>query len=508
MSNRRKNKRKISFGPVITILVITFVIMLLSLVLSMIQFQGDITYIEGGKLTSSLTIVNNIFTFDGLRFLFGSVLTNFQTFEPLAMLIVSLIGISIGEASGLFDVMFSWVKKLNNKGLIFLTLLAGIISSIVGEYNYVILLPLIGVIYKLNDKNAYLGIITVFIGMTIGYGTGLIFNDSDFTLGLLTQASASLEVDKNYTYSLLSNTYIMIGSTLILAIIGTIFIERMVLPKLPKKGTEELNERVKSKKAFYLSNIAFVVLLALIVYMIIPGLPKSGLLLNQDSTEYIDMLFGDASPFRNGFIYIISVILMVCGYIYGKVSGNIKNTAEFSLGLSKSFKNVSFVFVLMFFTSQMISILNWTNIGTVIVTNLIDILAKLPFSGIPLIITFFIFVIVMSIFMPGTYDKWALASPIVVPLFMRANITPDFTLFIYKAADGIGKCFSPMFVYFVIMLAFLEKYKPDESESVTVFGTMKKLMPFYLVMVGLWILIILCWYLVGLPNGIGTYPTL
>ena len=508
MSNRRKNKRKLSFGPVITILVITFIIMLLSFILSLIQFQGNITYIEGEKLTSSLTIVNNIFTFEGLRFLFGNVLVNFQMFEPLAMLIVSLIGISIGEASGLFDIMFAWVKKLNNKGLIFLTLLAGVISSFIGDYNYVILLPLIGVIYKLNDKNAFLGIITVFIGMTIGYGTGFIFNNFDYTLGQMTQASASLDVDKNYTYGLLSNIYIMIGSTLILSIIGTIFIERMLLPKMPKKGTEELNERVKSKKALYISNIAFIVLLALIIYMIIPGFPNSGLLLDSSSNEYIEMLFGGASPFRNGFIYIVSVILMVCGYIYGKISGNIKNTAEFSLGLSKSFKNASFVFVLMFFTSQMISILDWTNIGTVIVTNLIDILAQLPFSGIPLIITFFIFVILMSFFMPGTIDKWALASPIVVPLFMRANITPDFTLFIYRVADGVGKCFSPMFVYFVIMLAFLEKYKSDENEQITVFGTMRKLMPFYLVMAGLWILIILCWYLIGLPNGVGTYPTL
>lgn len=508
MANKRKNKKKLSFGPVITILIITFIIMLLSLVLSIIQFQGEITYIEDGKLTSSLAIINNIFTWDGLRFLFGSVLNNFQTFEPLAMLIVSLIGISIGEASGLFDIMFSWVKKLNNKGLIFLTLLVGIISSIIGDYNYVILLPLIGVIYKLNDKNAYLGIITVFVGMTIGYGTGIIFNDLDYSLGLLTQASASLEVDKSYTYGLLSNIYVMIGSTAILTILGTIFIEKLVLPKMPKKGPEELNERVKSRKALYISNIAFIVLLALIVYMIIPGFPNSGLLLDTDSKEYIDMLFGEAAPFRYGFIYIVSVILMVCGYIYGKISGNIKNTAEYSLGLSKSFKNASFVFVLMFFTSQMISILDWTNIGTVVVTNLVSILAKLPFSGLPLIITFFIFVVIMSIFMPGTYNKWVLASPLVVPLFMRANITPDFTLFIFKAADGIGKCFSPMFVYFVIMLAFLEKYKANEEDKITVFGTMKTLMPFYLVMAGLWILIILCWYLVGLPSGVGTYPTL
>lgn len=508
MLYNKKNKKKISFGPVITILILTFVVMILSLVLSKLQFQGEITVIENGVLASSLTIVNNIFTLEGMRFLFGNIVTNFQNFEPLVILIIALIGISIGESSGLFDIMFKKVKKLSTTGLIFITLLVGVISSIIGDYNYVMLIPLVGVIYKLNDKNPFLGIITVFIGMTIGYGTGLIFNDYDFVLGKLAQTSASLEVDKSYTYNLLSNIYISIASTIIISIIGTILINKFIVPRLPKKNLGEPEERNMSKKALYLSNITFVVLLALVVYMIVPGFPNSGLLLDKNSTEYIDQLLGASSPFRNGLVYIISVMLMICGFVYGKVSGNIKNTAEYSLGLSKSFHNVGFVFVLMFFTSQMISILDWTNIGPVIVTNLINILTNLPFSGIPLIVTFFVFIIIMSILMPSTIDKWTLASPLVVPLFMRANMTPDFTLFIYRVADGVGKCFSPMFVYFIIMLAFLEKYNTDENHKVTVFGTMKTMMPVYLIMAGLWLAIIICWYIIGLPTGLGSYPTL
>ena len=344
--------------------------------------------------------------------------------------------------------------------------------------------------------------------MTIGYGTGLIYNNLDYVLGGLTQMSASLEVDKNYKYGMFSNIYIMIASTIILVVMGTILIEKFIVPKLPKKKAFDKEERVISKKALYFSNMTFVVLLALLIYMIVPGFPNSGLLLDDSGTEYINMLFGDNSPFRNGFVYIFSCMLMICGYIYGKVSGNIKNTSEYSLGLSRSFANVGFVLVLMFFTSQMISILDWTNIGPVVVTNLVNFMAGLPFSGIPLIVVFFIVVILMTIVMPSTLDKWALASPLVIPLFMRANITPDFTLFIFKIADGVGKCFSPLFIYFIIMLAFLEKYNGDENCKVTVFGTIKTIMPVYLLMGAIWLLIILCWYLVGLPSGIGTYPTL
>ena len=106
---QRKKKKKILFGPVITILIMTFVIMLASLIMSKLQIQGQITTIENGVLASSLTTVNNIFTLDGLKFLFGNVLNNFQTFEPLVILIVALIGVSIGESSGLFDMIFPTV---------------------------------------------------------------------------------------------------------------------------------------------------------------------------------------------------------------------------------------------------------------------------------------------------------------------------------------------------------------------------------------------------------------
>lgn len=506
--NRKKNKRKILFGPVITILILTFLIMFASLILSRMQFEGEITSVNNGALTSSLTLINNIFTLEGLKFLFSNIVTNFQNFEPLVILIISLIGISIGEASGLFDIVFASLKKINTRGMIILTLLLGIISSIIGDYNYMVLIPLIGVIYKITDKDAFLGIITLFIGMTIGYGTGIIFNNLDYVLGGLTEIAATLEVDKTYKYSLLSNIYIMGVSTILLVVIGTIVIEKFIVQKLPKKKTFEKEERIVSKKALYISNMVFIGLLAVIVYMVVPGFPNSGLLLDNSSNEYINMLLGDNSPFRNGLVYIFTIILMICGFIYGKISGNIKNTSEFSLGLSKSFTNVGFVFVLMFFTSQMISILQWTNIGPVVVSNLTNFLAGLPLSGIPLIFIFFIVVILMTIIMPSTMDKWAMMSPIVVPLFMRANITPDFTLFIYKAADGVGKCFSPLFIYFIVMLAFLEKYNGDEENKITVFGTIKNLMPVYVLLGLLWLLIIICFYIVGLPSGLGTYPTL
>ena len=71
--------------------------------------------------------------------------------------------------------------------------------------------------------------------------------------------------------------------------------------------------------------LAFILLILVVVYSIIPGLPFSGMLLNNNTTEYILKLFGNDSPFGNGFILIIVFTCLVCSYIYGKISGNSKN---------------------------------------------------------------------------------------------------------------------------------------------------------------------------------------
>ncbi|MDD2435360.1 MAG: AbgT family transporter, partial [Bacilli bacterium] len=379
-------------------------------------------------------------------------------------------------------------------------------STFVGEYSYVLLLPLIGIIYKYADKKPMLGMITIFLGITLGYGAGLLPSYNDYFLGSLTEKAAIVNVDKDYQFNLLSNIYIMIASTFILAILGTLIIKKYLAPKISKTEIEEDN-LIISKKALYYSNLALGLLLVGIVYMILPGSYNSGLLLGEGD-NYIVRLWSDGSPFKDGFMYIIVLIMMICGFVYGYVSRNIKNSTEYSVGLSKHFEGIGYLFVLLFFTSQLVGLLEYTNLGEVIAVKLVDFMGILPFSGIPLIATMFIIIILMSILVPSTIMKWTLASPILVPLFMRSNITPDFTQFIFKAADGIGRSITPLFIYFIVMLAFLQKYNTDEEQKITIFGTLKMMMPSILLIAGIWLLIIVGWYIIGLPIGINSYPTL
>lgn len=507
MNINRKKKKK-SFNPIFTILILTVLIMVFSLIFSLLGIEGHKSTIVNGSLESSLTTVKNIFSLNGIRFLMGSIVGSFIKFEPLAYLVLSLIGISIGSASGLFQKLFSPLKKLRLSILTFGVLFLAIVSNMIGDYSYMLLIPLVGVMYQYAGKNPMLGIMTAFLGVSIGYGTNLIFTYDDYTLGMLTQLSAVASVDQDYVFHLLSTSIIAPISTFILTTIGTIIITKFLAPKLPKKCQVEEEVYKDSKSAGRISGILFLILIAVISYMIIPGLPGSGALLDYSETEYIAQLFSTNAPFHTGIVLLLTVILVLCSFVYGLLSGNLKSTEDCGLGLSKEFKNIGYLFVLLFFTSNMLAILNWTNLGSVITTRLVDFISMIQISGMPLILAVFFIIILASILIPGNIEKWTLLSPIVIPLFMRANITPDFTQFIFKAADGIGKSISLFFVYFIIMVGFLQKYNADRKEEITLFGTLKTLAPSILLFTIVWILIIIGWYLVGLPIGMNVMPTL
>ena len=498
----KKKKKKIFQGALSTILIMCVIVMFLSLIFSLIGFEGYETYISNNKLESSLVTVNNIFSVNGFKYLFTNSITNFKLFEPLVLLIISLIGISIADTSGVLDPVFLPLRKIKSSFLTFLVILLGVSITFFGNYSYVMLFPLVALLYKKIGKSPILGILTVFLGITLGYGTGIMFNYDSYVLGSLTEAAAVVEVDKDYTFSLVSTEYIMVISTFIISVVLSHLIEKRVSVYFKK------HEVVISDNKFSYPVLAlFGVLILILVYMIVPGLPCSGLLLDSGSVRYIDKLFGSNSPFSNSFICIFSLILAICGLVYGYLNG-IKSSDVYTKGISKTFDGLGYLFILMFFAAQLQGLIEWTNVGTVLGSRMIDFMSNLQLSGSFLIIIFFVIIIIMSILIPSTSAKWVLASPVVVPLFMRSNITPDFTQYIFQIADSVGKGLTPVFAYFIVMIGFMQKYVSDEEKSINVVDTLKMTLPITLIIGLVWIAILVLWFISGLPIGINGFSTL
>lgn len=505
---KKKKNKTLNMGPVFIIMIMMMVVSGLSLVCNLFQVRADQTEIVVNSLETSVISVKNFLSPSGIKYFFSSAIDNLSVFEPLFLLIVSLIGIGIGEKSGLFKAMFDPFKKVKTGVVTVVVLMFSMLCVFLGDNTFAFLLPFIGVVYKYLGKNPMLGIITCFIGLSAGYGSGIFVNNDILQLGQLTQSSARVEVDSDYIFSMTSYLNIMVTAFVIMVISCYAFIHKLILPKLPhvKKDIEE--DLIVDRTALMYSNFTFMIIVIILIYTLIPGLFGSGILLDKSADSYVAALLGVNSPFKKSYIYIVTIILMICGYIYGKTSGNIKNSNEYSTGLSKSFDNLGYVFVLIFFTSQLISILNWANLGNVLASGMINFLSGMQFSGVALIVIMFIIIFLVGLIIPSTIDKWILASPVIVPLFMRSNISPEFTQYIFMVASGLSKAITPVFPYFIILVAFLEKYDTNEKTKTTIFGTIKMILPVMLILTGIWILILVGWFTIGLPLGIDGSITL
>ncbi|MBE6149644.1 MAG: hypothetical protein E7170_02845 [Firmicutes bacterium] len=499
MKDKLKSNRLLS--SIITMFFIIISVSILSLILNKLNIEGEVTSIVNGKLETSIVVVKNIFSKEGIIYTLSNITTNFNLIEQLVFIIISLFAVSILDSSGILNHIFSPLRKLKSKIITFLFILISVLSTVILDYSYIILIPLVSVIYKYLNRNPILGIVTVFVGITLGYGAGLIYNYGDYSLGMLTEAAAIIDVDPSYKYNLYSNIYIMIASTILISFIITFLIEKYIVKKIPVYEPIEENYN-KSKKALMFSIISVIVIL----FIIMLGLLPNGILLDNTQKAYVAKIFSNNAPFSLAFIYIYLFICAVVGLVYGFISKNFTNNHEYSNGFAKEFNNVGYIFILLFLFSILISIINWTNISIVLVSKLMYLLELFNFTGIALIIFAFILIILMSIIMPNSIEKWTLISPTLVPIFMRANITPDFTQFIFKVADSIGKSVTPLFVFSIITLGFIQKHNKDNN--VSLFNTFKYTMPIIITMLVFWLLLIIIWYMSGLPIGIGIYATM
>ena len=486
---KRKLKRK-TINPVTSYVLLTFLVIILSGFLSLIHFQTTYNVVDSAKLEyiQLTATVDNLFSFHGLKYIVGNASKTFISFAPLSMFLIASIGLAIAEASGFIDISFKRIfSKLNNNILTFLVILVATISSLINEVGYVIIIPLAAYIFKSKKRNPMIGVCAAFAGCAFVYGTSIFVGSLETQLIPYTTMAARI-IDADYHISLLSNVYIMVASTLILSIVGTVIIEKIIAPKLGKYrvkkeinplndfeiiGEDEFEQNVLStdyneKKGFKIASIVSIVFIVFFIYSVIPGLPGSGLLLDYNEDTYLKQIFGDNSYFQDGFTFLVSLLLILTSLAYGIGSKSIKNDKDLIEKSSKSFQNLGSLFILIFTVSQFIAIFRKSNIGLVITVWLANLLEHLTWSGIPLIIITLLLIAVSNFVLTSSASKWMIFSPVVVPMFMQSNISPQFAQIVMRAGDSMTKGFTPLLASFVIYIGYLNIYNLKKEKPYTI----------------------------------------
>lgn len=313
-----------------------------------------------------------------------------------------------------------------------------------------------------------------------------------------------------------------------LSIIGTVIVENIVVKRLGRykdnqdeTKTEELEildeeeieqERIskdkKEKIGLRYALITGIIVVIAFIYMIIPNLPSSGMLLDMSEDTYLGQLFGTNSYFQDGFTYMVSLLFILTSIAYGLGAKTIKNDKDLIYGCEKMFSSSAEMVMLLFVASQFISVFKETNIGTIITTWGANILGSVSFTGFPLIIFSLILIAIANLFVTTPSSKWQIFAPVMVPAMMQANISPQFAQFILRAGSSMTAGITPLLASFAIYIGYLNIYNKDKSKPITIHQAIAYIMPYFTIISISWILLTVGWYLIGLPIGPSVYPTL
>lgn len=522
--------KKFYFHPITMFIAMTFGVIIFSGILSLFQVQATYNIINKNtnELEPVLVTVENLMSFDGLKFIISDSAKNFLSFAPLGTLLISLIGLTVAEGTGFIEMLTRrHVSKIPRFTFTFIVIFISIISSLINEVGYAILIPLIALIYFINERNPILGIITAFCGVSFGYGVSIFVGSMEVALINYTKI-ASVIIDKNMHISLSSNLIFIIVASIILSLIGTIVIEKIIAPKIGKyKKDDEISKTEQyislnveeaaqkqyeqekyEKRGLRYALIVLIIVILFFIYALIPNLPYSGMLLDMKEKTYLNQLFGDNSYFQDGFTYIISLFFVLAGIAYGIGSKSIKNDREIIENASKKFNNIGSIIILMFVAAQFIAVFRKTNIGLIITAWLASLIEKLSFSGIPLIIISLLFIAISNLFLTSPASKWMIFSPVIVPMFMQSNISPQFAQIVMRAGDSMTKGFTPLLASYVIYLGYLNIYNLKKNKPYSIRESLKMISPYFIIISLSWILIIILWYIIGFPIGPKVFPTI
>lgn len=507
---KNQSKEKIGLHPVMVLLLLCFITIIISGVLSFFNVQA--TYNRVSTITGDYVVtteaVTSLFNLSGLKYIFTTTVANFANFVVLSHLIIILLGIGIMVKSGFLKTVITMLtKKAKKTSVTYVWILICIIASIIGDLAYIIFIPLGALLFLYGKRNPFLGIVTTFASLTCGSALSIFLTSIDSSLLDYTLINAYI-FDSNYVISSFGYILIMIVSIVLLSLLLASITENYMAKKMPKYDfpEEDIEDDLvitkKKMRGLIYSLSAGTIYLLIFIYNIIPGLPFSGKLLDYSQDLYIDKLFSYDSFFSNGFVFIVAVLFVLLGLFYGIGAKTIKNNKEFIDSLGYSLNGIGKVLVMIFAAATFINIFKESNIGNVLAASLANLVNNSNFSGFPISILLFLVTIITTLLLPSPISGWSVLSS-TVPTLMQAGVSPEFAQLIFRFGNAVAIGLTPIFAYFIVYMAFLGNYNQSDK-PITLKRAISYQLPYALMTAALFLAILMVWYVVGMPLGVGT----
>ncbi len=475
--------------PATMFLILTMAVVFLSWIFNV--YDLSVIHPETGKEI----YVQSLLSPEGIRWWLRHVVTNFTGFAPLGMVMIAMFGIGVAQHSGFIDACIRLVaRRGTHSGLIITSVIVlGILSNIVGDAGYIILLPIAAALFHSAGLHPVGGIITAYVSVACGYSANVVMSTLDPLLAATTQEAADQAFVSSGQMGPLCNYYFFAASVFLLVPVIYAITRHHLLPLLGMYAGEIRFGGYKqlSRKERRAMQIALLACLSYVLLILGATFSSWGILRGVNGSLM-------RSPFIMGILFLLSFGIGLTGMVFGFVSGRYRSDGDVIEGLTYPMKLLGVYFVIAFFASQMFACLEYSQLDKCVAIMGADMLASLRMDSMWILILFILFVAVVNLFMVSATAKWAFMAFIFVPVLSRMGISPETAQCAFRIGDSATNAITPFMFYMPLVLTYMQQY--DRKST---YGSLLKYTWRYSVCILFaWILLFILWHLVGLPLGL------
>jgi aminobenzoyl-glutamate transport protein len=426
-----------------------------------------------------------------LRVFIEELVPTFIGFPPLGIVLVVMLGVGLAEHTGFINAAIKALLRITPKNLVTpMLLVVAVISHTAGDTGFLLVIPMGGVIFQAAGRHPVAGICCAFAGVAGGFSANFLPSPLDALLQGFTQSAAQLS-DTSYEVDILCNYYFMATSAGLIIIVGWILTDLVIEPKLAGVKVDGdpaqipvMGELTRAEgRGLAAGLIALAACFAITLIW-----------------ARFDEDFNKAILHR-ALVPLIFLFFLIPGIVHGYFSGTVTSHRDIIKGMTKSMGAMSYYLVLAFFAALFIYAFNKSNLCILLAVKGANFLQWLGLPPQVTIVGIILLSSLVNMVIGSASAKWALLSPIFVPMLMQLGLAPELTQAAYRIADSSTHLVTPLLVYFPLIVLYCQKYV-----STTGPGTLISLMlPYSVCFLMLWTVWLMVFWHLGLPLGLGSH---
>lgn len=457
------------------------------------------------------TRIRGLFTAEGMSWLTTTLGENYLGFPPLATVLPILLAVGVAEKSGLLAAMIRRAFGAAPRwALPYAVGLVGVAGSIMADAAFVVIPPLAALVFKAAGRHPVAGLLGGFAAAGAGYSTSMLVTSLDALFAGITTAVTGALPNPGAPVNPLSNYFFNVASSGMLILAAGFLIDKVLEPRLvkqsvPRSETEEEDAGADGGAASEVldPNLTPVerrgLRWALVLGALVAGLIAAAALVPNSPWRNEDGGFLPSSPLLSSIVFIVFVMFVVPGLVYGRITGTMPGARDIPRVMGQSIKEMSGFLVLAFVLGQFIALFNWSGIGNWIAVAGASGLESIGLTGYPAILAFIVLASLLNLFIISGSAMWTLMAAVFVPMFALLGYEPAFVQAAFRVGDSATQVLTPLNPYMIVLLTMLRRYEPSAGLGTVI----SRMLPFTVVFWIAWVAVLTVFYVFNLPLGPG-----